>query len=422
MKKFLVYLTLAVGAIVPGLIIRFGGFHVAPLLSAVIFFAALVGSGFILSWGAETAEKHVSRGLAVAVLALITVLPEYAVDIYFSYQAGVDPNSPYVHYAAANMTGANRLLVGTAWSLVVLLFWWRSGIRGIELRRENYIEIAFLALASFYSFFIVIKERIDLFDTIILVGIFAAYLWRVGQLPVEEAGEEIEVGPAAELEKLPKRRQYIVIAALAVFGAAVILTVAEPFAESLIEASRSLGVNEFLLIQWIAPLASEAPAILIAVLFALNLRPTIALAAMVSDKINQWTLLVGMIPLAFSVGAGALGSLPLDLRQREEFFLTAAQSLFAVSVILCLRLSVKGALALLSLFLVQLGLAFIYQKDEPRTIAVLTYLAWVYLALAAGLFAWNRKCLAECARVGLVSKFEPETIEAAAETVKGKTN
>lgn len=392
MRKFILYLALAAGATAPGLIIRFGGFHVAPLLSAVIFFAALVGAGFILSWGAETAEKHVSRGLAVAVLALITVLPEYAVDIYFSYQAGVDPSSPYVHYAAANMTGANRLLVGTAWSLVVLLFWWRSGKRGIELRRENYIEIAFLALASCYSFVIVLKERIDLFDTIVLVGIFAAYLWRVGKLPVEEAEEEIEVGPATELEKLPKRRQYLIIALLAVFGAAVILAVAEPFAESLIEASRSLGVNEFLLIQWIAPLASEAPAILIAALFAVNLRPTIALAAMVSDKINQWTLLVGMIPLAFSVGAGELGSLPLDMRQREEFFLTAAQSLFAVSVILCLRLSVKGALALLSLFLVQFGLAFIYQKDEPRTIVVLTYLAWAYLVFALGLFFWNRKC------------------------------
>lgn len=398
MKKFIFYVTLAFAGTLPGLIIRFGGLHVAPLLSAVIFFAALIGAGFMLSWGAETAEKHVSRGLAVAVLALITVLPEYAVDIYFSYQAGKFPDSQYVHYAAANMTGANRLLVGTAWSLVVLLFWWRSGKRGIELRRENYIEIAFLALASCYSFVIVLKERIDLFDTIVLVGIFAAYLWRVGRLPVEEAGEEIEVGPAAELEKLPKRRQYIVIAALAVFGAAVILAVAEPFAESLIEASRAVGVNEFLLIQWIAPLASEAPAILIAVLFALNLRPTIALAAMVSDKINQWTLLVGMIPLAFSVGAGALGSLPLDLRQREEFFLTAAQSLFAVALILCLRLSVRGALALLSLFLIQLGLAFIYQKDEPRTIVVLTYLAWAYLVFAIGLFVWNRKCLINAAR------------------------
>lgn len=50
---------------------------------------------------------------------------------------------------------------------------------------------------------------------------------------------------------------------------------------------------------------------------------------MVSDKINQWTLLVGMLPLAMSLGAGGLTALPLDARQHEEFLLTAAQSLWS---------------------------------------------------------------------------------------------
>lgn len=67
---------------------------------------------------------------------------------------------------------------------------------------------------------------------------------------------------------------------------------------------------------------------------------------MISDKINQWTLLVGMLPLAMSVGAGALTSLPLDARQHEEFFLTAAQSLFGVALLLRLRLSVLSQLCL----------------------------------------------------------------------------
>lgn len=126
MKKFVLYVALAISATLPGLFVRFAGIHIVPLAATCIFFAALLGAGFLLSWCLEAAEGHVSQGLAIAVLALITVLPEYAVDIYLSYQAGKHPGSQYAGFAAANMTGANRLLIGLVWSLIVLLFWWRS--------------------------------------------------------------------------------------------------------------------------------------------------------------------------------------------------------------------------------------------------------------------------------------------------------
>lgn len=407
MKKFIVYVALAIAATLPGLVIRFAGVHVAPLSATFIFFGALLGAGFLLSWGLEAAESHVSQGLAIAVLALITVLPEYAVDIYLSYQAGAHPGSPYAGFAAANMTGANRLLIGLVWSLIVLLFWWRSRKTGVELKPENSIEIIFLLLPTVYSFVILLKDRIDLFDTVVFAAIFAAYIWRVGKLPKEDDEddeEDTEVGPAAALEELPVRKQYAVMAVLGTFAAVAIFALAEPFAESLIATGAAHGVNQFLLIQWLAPLAGEAPEIIIAVLFTLALRPTVALGALVSDKINQWTLLVGMIPLAYSVGAGHIGHLALDTRQHEEFFLTAAQSLFAVALIVCLRLSLRSAVVLLALFLVQLALAFIYQADEARTITTLTYLGWLYLILACGVFVINRRCLMECVRVGLLAR------------------
>ncbi len=416
MKKFIIYVALAIAATLPGLVIRFAGIHVAPLAATFIFFAALLGAGFLLSWGLEAAEGHVSQGLAIAVLALITVLPEYAVDIYLSYQAGAQPGSQYASFAAANMTGANRLLIGFVWSMVVLLFWWRSRKTGVQLRPANSIEIVFLLLPTLYSFVILIKDRIDLFDTVIFAGIFTAYLWRVGKLPKDDDDDdddETEVGPAAALEELSTRKKYAVMAVLGTFAAVAIFALAEPFAEALIDTGAAHGINQFLLIQWLAPLAGEAPEIIIAVLFTLALRPTVALAALVSDKINQWTLLVGMIPLAYSFGAGHIGHLALDARQHEEFFLTAAQSLFAVALIICLRLSLRSAVILLALFLVQLALAFIYQADEPRTIATLTYLAWLYLVLAAGVFVWNRYYLIECVRVGLLAKIPPKTENAA---------
>lgn len=332
-----------------------------------------------------------SQGLILAVVALITVLPEYAVDMYYAYQAGKAPDSNYVHYAAANMTGANRLLVGLAWPLMAVLHWWRTRQRSIALATVNMVEIGFLLMASLYAFVIVLKNRIDYVDTLILVAIFGAYLWQAGRMPKVESGLEAddEPGPAAALATLPPTQQWIWTSGLAVVAATVILASAEPFAESIVASGRVLGIDEFLLIQWLAPMASEAPAVVIAVLFVLSGRAEGGLMTMISDKINQWTLLVGMLPLAMSVGAGRLAALPLDARQHEEFFLTAAQSMFGVALLLRLRISLLSAIALAALFSLQLAIAFIYRNDAARTIESLTMVGWLYLGLAAIIFAFG---------------------------------
>ena len=389
MKRFLLLLGIALVAIVPAAIFRFSGFRPNPVLDTAVFGVAVLAAGFMLSWGAEAAEKRISQGLVLALVALVTVLPEYAVDMYYAYQAGKAPESNYVHYAAANMTGANRLLVGVAWPLMAILHWFRTRERSIQLATVNVVEIGFLLVASFYAFVIVLRNRISLVDTVVLIGIFGAYLWVTGRMPKVESGLEAddEPGPAAALATLSPARQWSWMGGLTIIAAAVILASAEPFAESIVASGRVLGIDEFLLIQWLAPLASEAPAVVIAVLFVLSGRAEGGLTTMISDKINQWTLLVGMLPLAMSVGAGALTSMPLDARQHEEFFLTAAQSLFGVALLLRLRFSLVSAIALAALFSVQLVVAFIFRDDVQRAIDALTTLAWVYLVLAAVIFA-----------------------------------
>lgn len=391
MKRFLVLLGIALAAIVPAAVFRFSGWRPNPVLDTAVFGIAVLAAGFMLSWGAEAAEKRISQGLILAVVALVTVLPEYAVDMYYAYQAGKAPDSNYVHYAAANMTGANRLLVGLAWPLMAILHWWRTRQRSIPLATVNMVEIGFLLLASLYAFVIVLKNRIDLYDTAILIAMFGAYLWQAGRMPKVESGLEAddEPGPAAALATLSPARQWAWMGGLAVVAAAVILASAEPFAESIVASGRVLGIDEFLLIQWLAPLASEAPAVVIAVLFVLSGRAEGGLTTMISDKINQWTLLVGMLPLAMSVGAGGLTSLPLDARQHEEFFLTAAQSLFGVALLLRLRFSLLSAVVLAALFSVQLVIAFVFRNDASRAIESLTMLGWLYLALAAVVFAFG---------------------------------
>lgn len=388
MKRFLFLVTIAFAAVLPAIAVRSMGLHLPPIIAMTVFGVAVLAAGFMLSWGAETAESRVSQGLILAVVALITVLPEYAVDMYYAFQAGRNPQSNYVHYAAANMTGANRLLVGMAWPLMTALHWWRSRERHIQLANVNTVEIGFLLLASLYAFGILLKNRIDLFDSVVLILIFSGYLWQVGKMPKadSEDDEDDEPGPAAALKQLEIGAQWVWMGGLAAVAGVVILMSAEPFAESIVASGQILGIDEFLLIQWLAPLASEAPTVVIAILFVLSGRAAGGLTAMISDKINQWTLLVGMLPLAMSVGASGVMALPLDARQHEEFFLTAAQSLFGIALLLRLRFSIWSALSLGVLFIVQLVLAFAYRNDAIRAIASLTTLGWIYLGLAAALF------------------------------------
>jgi cation:H+ antiporter len=141
-------------------------------------------------------------------------------------------------------------------------------------------------------------------------------------------------------------------------------------------------------VQWVAPLASESPELLVAALFAWRLNTNAGLGALVSSKVNQWTLLVGTLPLVFSISAGALGGLPIDSLQREELFLTAAQSVFAVAVLTNRSLSVREALFLMGLFLAQFVLGGVLPEDlravERIGIGVL------YLVLSAGMMYRQR--------------------------------
>ena len=82
---------------------------------------------------------------------------------------------------------------------------------------------------------------------------------------------------------------------------------------------------------------------------------------------NQWTLLVGSLPIVFAISAGALHGLPLDSLQREELFLTAAQSVFAIAVLVSRSISVKEALALFGLFIGQFVLGGILPEDSASS-------------------------------------------------------
>lgn len=96
MKRFLVLIAIAACAALPALALRAANWRLGPVVDTAIFGVAILAAGFLLSWGAEAAERHIAQGLILAAVALITVLPEYAVDMYYAFQAGqAGPESPY---------------------------------------------------------------------------------------------------------------------------------------------------------------------------------------------------------------------------------------------------------------------------------------------------------------------------------------
>ena len=367
----------------PAVVLRLLGVDLPAPLALLAFGGAVVGASFMLAWAAEAAEHDISGGLAIAILAVIVVLPEYAVDLYFAYSAGSDPS--HVAYAAANMTGSNRLLLGVGWALVVIVALAvarrRTGkpVRVIVLESGNRTELGFLAIASLVSLIIPITGQIHLALGVVLLAIFAFYLVRAA-ISGDDTEPEL-IGPAARIGDLPAGRRRPLVIAIFVIAAAVILSCAEPFADALVNSGRVLGIDQFLMVQWLAPLASEAPELIVAVIFAVQGKAAGAIGMLISAKVNQWTMLVGSLPVAYLIGGGSV-ALPMDGRQTEEFLLTAAQTLLGIAVLLKLRFPRWLAWTLLGLFACQ----FVIPGTTGRLL-----LAGVFGALTIGAAIVNRR-------------------------------
>lgn len=353
---------------------------------------AIVGAAFVLSWSAELAERDIPRALALIALALISVLPEYAVDLHFAWQAGKDPE--YRAYAVANMTGANRVLIGIGWSLVAIVYYFRFKRKEIPLDASQGLELSFLLLATIYSFILPLKGTLSLLDCVIFFALFLLYAMRAAR---GEKHDEDLGGIAGLLDQRLGNgaRRALVLGMFAFAGYAIWLS-AEPFAEGLVTTGKSSGIDEFLLVQWLAPLASESPEAIIALLFAFKGKGSTGIGALISSKVNQWTLLVGAIPLVYCISAAFWGPMELDHRQREELLLTSAQSLFAAVIIADFRFELWEAMLLMALFIAQ----FFFPQESIRYI-----FSGLYLIAAIALIAssrlrrqmvWNALLLRKC--------------------------
>ncbi len=387
-------LAFAMALSLPGMILGLSGFHAgeSPFLGLLVFGGAIVSAAFVLTWAAELAQLDIGSSLAIVFVALVTVLPEYAVDMLLAWNAAIDAGDQ--NMALANMTGANRLLIGIGWPVVALIVWYKKGGREVLLGKDRSPDVIWLTIATLYSVVIPLKGTLAWYDALFLIGIYGLYVLGSKNEPEEEHDL---VGPPQVMAGWKPARRKKATALLFVWAAAAIFLCVHPFVESLKTSGASLGIDPTFFIQWLAPLASESPEFVVVVLLTLRGRADMGLGAFVSSKVNQWTLLVGGVPLAYGISSWVhhdafAAGMTLTSFQKEELWLTITQGLYAVAAILDLNFSLRQATIILVLFLVQFlgSIAFETAGLHGVTAPFHTGLSILYALLALERFAAQR--------------------------------
>jgi cation:H+ antiporter len=341
--------------------VRFLLLEAAPRLSmgagakaALWTFPSILGSAFIIAWGAEVAQFFMSQGLALAILAWLQILPEFAVEADIAWRQNVVNMT-------ANFTGSIRLLVGLGWPMIfataAFVQWRRGGnwLSDIELEEEHAVEVVGLLIPILYFLVVWWKASLSVWDGVLLTAIYLLYLFVVNRVPPKdhEEAEELDYVPRKVMGLRPGLRG-ATIAAMFVGGGVLLLAVTHPFVDSLMELALSVGISEYVFIQWVAPFLSEFPEFLSAFRWAKTVHHApMALMNVASSNINQWTVLAGMIPVVYSFSLRRLAVVPFDGMHRHEILLTVLQSLLGMLLLVNMRFSWWEAAVMFGLWFVQ---------------------------------------------------------------------
>ncbi|MEW6364247.1 MAG: hypothetical protein AB1714_06365 [Acidobacteriota bacterium] len=348
----------------------------AHAVHALWTFPTMIAAAMLIAWGAECAQFVISQGMALAILAWLQTLPEFAVEAVIAWNRDV-PN------LTANFTGALRLLIGLGWPMIyaTAAFFYRrrtgKPLRIIELDREHSVEVMALLPPLLYFIWIFYKATLTLVDSVVLTVLYVVYLGILNRIPSrdQEAIEDLEYVPRKVLALGPRLRNAMIVAFFA-SGGAIIYLVAEPFVESIKGLALAAGVSQFVFIQWIAPFVSEFPEKFSAFYWARKVTEApMALMNMVSSNINQWTVLVAMIPMVYCWSSRAVVPIQFDHMHVVEIGLTIAQSALAFMLLLNMKFEWYEAAGLFVLWFIQFVL------PGSREEMAFVYLGWVLIEL-----------------------------------------
>lgn len=346
---------------------------------------AILIAAMIIAWAAESAQFFIAQGVALAILAWMQTLPEFAMEAVFAWRQQV----PFLF---ASLTGALRLLTGLGWPMIycaaALTYRKREGkpMRRIVLEGEHSVQVIGLIVPLIYISFVAWKGSLQLLDSVILTAIYAAYLVVLGKMPPqdEEGIEDLERIPRA-IVLSPRPRRIALIGGLFLLGGILIYASAEPFLGSLFAISTSIGVPTFIFVQWVAPFISEFPEGLSTFYWARTVtRAPMALMNLVSSNINQWTLLVAMLPIVLSMSLKTPTSIPLDNQQMVEVLMTIAQQLIGLLFLINMELAWWEAAVLFALWFIQ----FFFSAIKPEVPILGPIGQHIHLWITVTYFAW----------------------------------
>jgi cation:H+ antiporter len=308
----------------------------------------------MIAWGAECSQFFVSQGLALAMLAWMQTLPEFAVEAVLGYHQQAE-------LLLANLTGALRLLTGLGWPMIyasaaiAYRAKHKTGMGKITLPEQQSIQVVGLGACLIYVTVIACKASLTVLDSALLIAIYAGYLWILRHGRTEDHEEIEDLGAIPKAIVLARRPVRIAaIAGLFLGGGSLIYFLAEPFLDSLFALSAAVGISSFVFIQWVAPFVSEFPEFFSAFYWARTIdRAPMALMNLVSSNINQWTLLSAMLPVALSVGHHGVAPLIFDGEQRLEYIMTLGQALLGLMFLVNMEFAWWEAAGLFALWLVQ---------------------------------------------------------------------
>ncbi|MBI3858429.1 MAG: hypothetical protein HY293_22320 [Planctomycetes bacterium] len=154
----------------------------------------IVAAAFLIAWGAEAMQFMVSQGLALALLAWLQTLPEFAVEADIAWNAARGTKDYSNELVTANFTGSIRLLMGFGMPTVFFIRWFAQRKKehvesAITLDPFHSVEIVSLFPPTIYFFFIVYRGRLDLLDSVILLGFYVMYMVLLLKMPPEEEDE-----------------------------------------------------------------------------------------------------------------------------------------------------------------------------------------------------------------------------------------
>ncbi|MFA6142995.1 MAG: hypothetical protein WC738_06875 [Candidatus Omnitrophota bacterium] len=329
-------------------------------LSALWTFPAIILAAMLIAWAAECGQFFISQGLALAILAWAQTLPEFAVEAVIALEAAKDPAK--VHLITANFTGSLRLFVGLGWPMVyfvALIFGRRRGEKrkfpAIKLDDEHAVAIISLLPALLYFLAIYFKGTLNIFDGLVLGAIYFIYLYLLSKFPPHDKEEASDMGRIPKyIMSLPHRAGVMGISGLFIGGAAIIYFTVHPFLNSMLAIAVTMGVSQFVFVQWVSPFLSEFPEKLSAFYWAKKVtKAPMALINFVSSSINQWTILVAMIPFIYSFGLGHFASVVFDDHQKLEILLTIVQSYLGFMFLASMEFSLVEAACLFILWITQ---------------------------------------------------------------------